>query len=126
MKIAKIAAFMAVILIAVSFLPAVQAADKSDWPTLITVQNPVYVGNVLLDPGTYEFQLLPNSPDRNILRIYSLDRRQWNGFVFGHTAYRSRESGEFIFASKSGNNRSESLRYWFFPGYSHGIEFPSR
>jgi hypothetical protein len=126
MKITRIAAFMAVILLAVSFLPAVKAADKSDWPTLITVQNPVQVGNVVLNPGTYEFQLLPNSPDRNILRIYSLDRRQWDGFVFGFTAYRTRESGEFIFASKAGSNGEDALRYWFLPGYDRGIEFHSR
>jgi hypothetical protein len=123
MKITRIGAFIAVLVLTLSFLPALQAADKSDWPTMVTLDRPISIGNIVLDPGTYQFQLASNMVDRNILSIYSVDKRQWNGFVMGNTAYRSNDTVEFIFAAGAGKNGSDSLSYWFFPGNNRGIQF---
>jgi hypothetical protein len=120
-------------LIVATVVPIVKGTSEEDWPTTMTFKEPLQVGNLVLSPGTYEFQKVPNSVNRTVVMIYSVDKRQWDGMVFGVPIDRidisSRlsadlEKSSFAF-KKGGEGAPEALQYWFHPGWDRGIEFVS-
>jgi len=117
----RFAVFAAVAALIAIVSPAAKAVDDSDWPTLLTIDQPMKVGELVLDPGAYVFQLSPGTVSRSVVMIYSIDKRRWDGFVLGFPAYRSGAQDGFV--SDTGPGKEETLRYWFRPGWSRGVEF---
>ena len=123
----KLVAIAALAVIVTAFVPIVKASsDEADWPTIVTFHETVQVGDLVLTPGTYEFQLTHDTLLRNVVMIYSVDRKEWDGMVMGITAYRTNSSDKSTFAFQAGGQGApEQLRYWFNPGWSRGVEFLS-
>ena len=121
------------ILIAVSFVvivsasvPAVRAMglDESNWPTRITFAMPVQIGEMVLAPGSYEFQLTPGTVDRSVVMIYNVDSGRWLGIVMGINVNRvdtTKMSG-FTFRDL-GKGAPRAVEYWFYRGWNRGIQF---
>lgn len=117
----SVAALLAVLFLA--FVPAARAEDEN-WPTIITIDEPIQVGNLVLVPGTYLFRLTPGTVDREVVMIYSYDRKQWEGMVMGIKAYRLKASEKASFTFEDiGKGSPKALQYWFYPDWDYGIEF---
>jgi hypothetical protein len=116
---------VSIVFIVSAYVPAARAADNDDnWPTRATFTQPIQIGSMRLDPGTYEFQLSPGTIERNVVMVYSVDRRHWEGMVMGIYDYRTDVNNRngFTFARK-GTSEPEELEYWFYPGWSRGLMF---
>jgi hypothetical protein len=123
-KSVVIAALIAVIVaVCVPYVKAVEA-DDSNWPTKITFNEPVQVGELTLAPGTYEFRLTSGTVARNVIAIYSDDRNSWVGMVMGVNDRRVDTSKMTGFTLQDrGANAPKALEYWFYSGWSRGVKF---
>jgi len=95
----------------------------SEWPTMITFNEPILVGDLSLDPGTYEFYLTSGPSTRNVIMVYSVDDGRWVGMAMGINDYRldtTKGSGFTLRESKNGSRKM--LEYWFYPGWNRGIK----
>ena len=123
----KVLGMAAIAVVAAVLVPMAQAADESDWPTIMTTSEPLQVGSLHLAPGTYLFQLSPGTVSRTAVMIYSVDKQEWDGIVQGLPAFRSKSPREPMFTVKErASGRSGVLKYWFYPGWNHGIQFFDR
>jgi hypothetical protein len=121
----KILPIAAVALLLTAIAPSARAVDDSDWPTTLHVPQPLYVGKMLLSPGTYILQRY-SGVSRSVVMIYNLDDDRWCGMVIGIPADRTiaaADSGFEIYRNAQGTH--EELRYWHRRGWRSGIEFPS-
>src|ERR1700740_1459662 len=69
-------------------------ADEYDKKTDVTINNPVEVPGVVLQPGTYMFKLLNSASNRHIMEISSEDGKRVYAVVFTAAARRGRPSSE--------------------------------
>jgi hypothetical protein len=117
---------VSIVFILSAYVPSAKAADVNDsnWPTRVTFAQPIQIGDMRLDAGTYEFQLTPGTTARNVVMVYNVDQRHWEGMVMGINDTRidvnSRNGFTFI---RKGTNNPEELEYWFYPGWSRGVKF---
>ena len=127
-RLKRVAIVVAFALFAGSFVSVsiVKAADDWQRPTLFTVREPVQVDRMVLSPGTYLFQFTSSAASRNVVMIYSYDKKRWDGFVMGIPIYRSgaAENGSFELSGNSGDH--QVLQAWFYPGLNTGIQFIAR
>jgi hypothetical protein len=108
------------------FVPPAKAngMDSGNWPTQVTFDRPVQIGNLVLDPGTYDFQLTDGTQARDVVQIYSVDRGDWVGMVMGINVNRQNTSTMTGFTfRKLGKNLPEQLEYWFYPQWIRGVKF---
>jgi hypothetical protein len=113
------------------FLPSANAADRSwnfpgdgNWPTMTTFDEPVQIGNLVLSPGTYLIQRNPSIYSSRVAMVYSVDRDRWEGIVIGVAARRSGSQMDHILSTiKQEGGKPDAIRYWFYQGWSDGIEF---
>jgi hypothetical protein len=119
----RIAFVVAFALLAGSFVSVVKAADDWKWSTVFTAREPIQVDRMVLSPGTYLFQLFPSPVSRNVVMIYSFDRKRWDGFVTGIPIYRSGASENSSFGISNNPGEHQVLQSWFYPGLSRGIQF---
>jgi hypothetical protein len=124
MKKLLIAAFMVVIVAA--FVPNVKAGepDDSNWPTKVTFNAPVQVGDLVLAPGTYEFRLTSGTVARNVITIFSNDSGRWVGMAMGINDGRVDTSKMTGFTFQNvGSGAPVALEYWFYSNWNRGIKF---
>ena len=114
-----IAAAFAVILVAVT--PAAKA-EPGDWATQLTIDRPVQIGSLVLIPGSYIFRMADIWAP-NVVLIYSVDQRCYEGIVMGERAYRSDASEDSTFIFKEMGRAPEELQYWYYPDSHVGIRF---
>jgi hypothetical protein len=117
--------FVAFALIACSFVSVVKADPDTQWSTMFTTPEQVQIGNMVLAPGSYIFQLVANSTSRDVVMIYNLDKKRWEGFVKGIPAYRSGTSKNADFALSTDAEDYQTVKSWFYKGWSTGIQFVS-
>jgi len=119
-----IAAFIAVIVAA--FVPGAKAGepDDSNWPTKVTFNAPVQVGDRVLAPGTYEFRLTSGTVARNVITIFNNDTGRWVGMVMGINDGRVDTSKMTGFTFQNlGAEAPIALEYWFYSNWNRGIKF---
>jgi hypothetical protein len=120
----KIARLAAVAVLMAAFVPSAKAVDDSDWPSLLTIQEPLQVSNLLLSPGTYILQRY-SGVTRTVVMIYNVDNARWHGMVFGFPADRTGSADRSAFEIYRGaQGAPEELRFWYHRGWQDGIEFP--
>jgi hypothetical protein len=120
----SIAASIAVMVFGFAFSLKAYGMDASNWPTQITFDEPLQIGNLSLDAGTYNFYLASGPVARNVMMIYSVNRGRWMGMVMGINDQRmngSSGSGFTFIDRRDGSQRM--LEYWFYPGWKRGIKF---
>ena len=116
------------ILFAVSvFAPSAvfaQSGDAWDWPVQVKFSEPTQVGSMVLAPGTYDFRLTSGTWARNVIAVYSVDRRQFLGMVMGINDSRQDTSKRTGFTFENiGDNSPRALQFWFYQGWNRGIKF---
>jgi hypothetical protein len=119
-----IAAFIVVTVSA--FVPNIKAGepDDSNWPTKVTFNAPVQVGNMVLAPGTYEFRLTSGTVARNVISIFSNDSGRWIGMVMGINDGRADTSKMTGFTFQDiAAGAPKALEYWFYSDWYRGIKF---
>ena len=119
----RISVVLSFALCAGSFVTAVKAADDWQWSTVLNVREPVQVDRLVLSPGTYLFQLFPSPVSRNVVMIYSVDKKRWDGFASGIPIYRSGALENSSLVVKGNSGEHPALQSWFYQGRNRGIQF---
>jgi hypothetical protein len=102
------------------------AAHADEWNklTIITVNEPIQVPNMVLPPGKYAMQLLDSPSDRHIVQIYNADRTHLITTVLAMPNYRLEPSGKTVLSFwETPPGQPKALRAWFYPGDNYGQEF---
>ena len=81
MKITLQTACVSVGLAAFGYLAASAQADAWNKKTILKFNQPVEVPGHVLTPGTYVFQLADSSADRNVVQIFSEDKKGMDHLV---------------------------------------------
>jgi hypothetical protein len=123
--IKRILVVASLVVVVSAFVPSVKAAGVGEvnWQTEVIFKAPVQVGNLVLDPGTYEFQLTDGTVARNVISIYSVDQRHWVGMVMGINVARTDISSMTGFTFENlAKGAPNALEYWYYPGWNRGIK----
>ncbi len=106
-------------------VPAAKAEDVS-WPTAIYFDQSVQIGSAVFPAGSYILQRCPNEVTLRLMKIYSVDRGKWEGFIMGAAARRPEtDRAAIVTFERRGSGEPEALRYWFFEDWNIGMEFPA-
>ncbi|MGD0436873.1 MAG: hypothetical protein ABSB86_10430 [Bryobacteraceae bacterium] len=99
-------------------------ADQLDKKTVVDLNAPVAVEDVVLPPGEYVMKLLNSQSSRQIVEIFNRDQTHLLGTVLGVSAYRPQPTGDTRFTYyEVPAGQPRAMRTWFYPGDSDGIEF---
>ena len=106
-----------------TFAPAARAGNWNEETKLI-FNAPVEIPGRVLLPGTYWFQLLDSSSNRNVVQIFNKNETRLIDTVMTVPAYRLRPTGHTVvtFAERPVDN-PEAIRTWFYPGMNYGQRF---
>jgi hypothetical protein len=99
-------------------------ADNWNKKTVMTFDQPIEVPGQILPAGTYTFQLVESTSDRNIVRIFQADGTTVVVTILAINNYRLHPTDKTVvkFAERSGDN-PEAIKAWFYPGDNFGQEF---
>ena len=127
MKITLQTACVSVGLAAFGYLAASAQADAWNKKTILKFNQPVEVPGHVLTPGTYVFQLADSSADRNVVQIFSEDKKGMDHLVTTTMAipdYRvaTPVKSEVTFEERH-SNTPEAVHSWFYPGDNYGWQF---
>ena len=127
MKITLQTACVSVGLAAFGYLAASAQADAWNKKTILKFNQPVEVPGHVLTPGTYVFQLADPSADRNVVQIFSEDKKGMDHLVTTTMAipdYRvaTPVKTEVTFEERH-RNTPEAVHSWFYPGDNYGWQF---
>src|SRR5882724_9951837 len=99
-------------------------ADDWDKKTTLTVNNPVQIPSVTLQPGTYTLKLMDSSSNRHIVTVWDKDGTHLITTVLAIPNYRLKPTGTSKFSFwETPSDQPAALRAWFFPGDNFGQEF---
>lgn len=102
------------------------AAHADEWNklTIITVNEPIQVPNMVLPPGKYAIQLLDSPSDRHIVQIFNADRTHLITTILAMPNYRLEPTGKTMLSFwETPPGQPKALRAWFYPGDNFGQEF---
>lgn len=100
------------------------SADQWDKRTVITIDAPMEVPGVVLEPGTYVFKLVDSQSDRNIVTITNERGDHTYATILATNNYRIRPTGKSVFSFwETPAGSPQALRAWFYPGDNFGQEF---
>lgn len=111
------------VVLSVALMPTMQA-DTWNKKTVLTVNEPVQLPTMLLQPGTYVLKLMDSSSDRHIVQVFDSTDQHLITTVLAIPNYRLRRTGktEFQFWEVPAG-QPKALRAWFYPGDTVGDEF---
>jgi hypothetical protein len=113
-------------LVAIAALFASSNAHADTWnkATKITFPEPVEVSGIVLQSGTYWFQLMDSPADRHIVQIWNADRSRLITTILALPNYQLRPTGDTVikFAERP-SGTPEAVKAWFYPGDNFGQEF---
>ncbi len=99
-------------------------ADDFNKETIVKINHPMQVGNVVLSPGRYDFQVVRTQTAENVVCIREAGDYHLVATVFGRPAYRAyphNKSGWTFYRSRPG--QVAALKTWYFAGENDGIQF---
>jgi hypothetical protein len=110
--------------VALALLPARARADEWDEATIMHFSQPVEIPGYALSAGTYRFQLLESSANRNVVEVFDESGMHLIAVLSTVPAYRSNLTGKTVLEfAETPSGSPEALREWFYPGMSIGHEF---
>jgi len=116
-------AITGVALIGTSFVPKVHA-DEWNKKTIVTVNQPIIAGHMVLDPGVYVWKLMDSPADRHIVQIYDKDEQHLEETILAIPNSRLQPTGHTQFAFwETPAGVPKAVRAWFYPGDNFGQEF---
>lgn len=99
-------------------------ADMWNKATKITFPDPVEVSGMVLPSGTYWFQVMDSSANRNIVQIWNADRSKLITTILAVPNYRLRPTGDTVIKfDERPSGTPEAIKAWFYPGDNFGQEF---
>jgi hypothetical protein len=124
MNIRKLFSVFFCFVLAGAVLLPMARADEYNQMTKMTFSEAVEIPGQVLPAGTYWFVLISNTPDRNIVRIFSQDWSKLYATVFAISTDRQQPTNrtEIEFAERP-HNKPEALLKWYYPGLLTGHEF---
>ena len=99
-------------------------ADGLNKETIVKINHPMKVGNVVLPPGKYDFQLALTQTNMNVVYIRDAANYHLVATVIGNTAYRLYPHGKpgwVLYPSVPGEEAA--LETWYFAGETDGVQF---
>jgi hypothetical protein len=112
------------VVIATLFVSGNAKADTWNKATKITFTEPVEISGTVLQPGTYWFQLMNSSANRNIVQIWNADRMRLITTILAIPNYRLQPAGETVIKfDERPTGTPEAIKAWFYPGDNFGQEF---
>jgi hypothetical protein len=113
-----------VVVLALAGLSKPAQATQWDKKTIMTVNEPIEVPNLVLEPGTYVFKLLDDQGDRHVVQIFDKDEKHLLTTILAIPNYRLTPTGKTDFAFwETPAGQPRALRAWFYPGDNFGQEF---
>jgi hypothetical protein len=99
-------------------------ADGWNKETIVTFSRPVEVPGEVLSPGTYVLRLADSQSDRQIVQIFTEDRRRLVATILATPDYRlvATETPVISFEERPSGS-PEAVGSWFYPGDNHGVRF---
>jgi hypothetical protein len=105
-------------------LVPVMKADEWNKKTTITINEPIQMPHVVLQPGTYVFKLMNSSSDRHIVQIFNQDESHLVTTILAIPNYRLTPTGKSTFQFwETPAGQPKAMRAWFYPGDNFGQEF---
>jgi hypothetical protein len=99
-------------------------ADEWNKETVMTINQPVQLPNIMLQPGTYVLKLVDSPSDRHIVQVFDKDKTHLITTILAIPNYRLRPTGKSVFAFwETPAGSPQALRAWFYPGDNYGQEF---
>jgi len=99
-------------------------ADEWDKKTILTVEQPIQVSEIVLQPGKYVLKLLDSQSDRHVVQIFNSDGTHLVDTVLAVPNYRLKPTGHSSFMFwETPAGHANALRAWFYPGDNVGQEF---
>jgi hypothetical protein len=111
------------ILFASAFCSTQAQADTWNKMTTITVNEPLRLPMIVLQPGTYELRLVEDDAYRHVIQVSDKSGRVLTTFL-AVPNYRLRATGKTEFQYwEVPAGEARALRAWFYPGDNFGHEF---
>jgi hypothetical protein len=106
------------------FLAPAAKADTWNKKTIVTVNEPIIAGNVVLQPGTYVWKLMDSQSDRHIVQIFNERENHVYTTILAIPNYRLQPTDHSRFAFwETPDGVPKAVRAWFYPGDNFGQEF---
>ena len=109
-------------LFGITLAPSLRADDINK-ETVMTINRPLQVQDIVLAPGQHVFKLAQPSGDHTIVSIYNATQTQLEGIIMGMPAYRVDITDELFSISQPVGSQQAVLQTWYFAGANSGIEF---
>ena len=112
-----------VVLCTVALMPTIQA-DTWNKKTVLTVNEPLQLPTLVLQPGTYVLKLMDSQSDRHIVQVFDKNDQHLITTILAIPNYRMRRTGKTEFQFwETPEGQPKALRAWFYPGDVVGDEF---
>ena len=106
-----------------TLVPTMQA-DEWNKKTVITINEPIQMPTVVLQPGTYVFKLMNSLSDRHIVQIFNADESHLFTTILAIPNYRLTPTDKSSFQFwETPAGQPKAMRAWFYPGDNFGQEF---
>lgn len=118
-------ALNALLVTSVIGLIAIPAAKADDWDknTKITVNEPVRLPTMVLQPGNYSLRLLEDAGNRHVVQVRD-ENGKGLGIILALPNYRLVPKGKTVLEYwETPPGQPRAIRAWFFPGDNFGQEF---
>jgi hypothetical protein len=122
----KIAVFC---LVAIATLCVSSNAKADTWnkATKLTFSQPVEVSGTALPPGTYWFQLVNSSVNRNIVQVWNADHTRLIKTILAIPNHRTDPTGKTVIKfDERPTGTPEAVKTWHYPGDNFGQQFADR
>lgn len=105
------------------FVP-IAGASEDNQETLVTFDQSVEIPGAVLPAGSYRFVVLDQTSDRNIVQVFSSDRKKLFATETTVPSERARSADTTTFnIAERESSGPEALLKWFYPGETTGHEF---
>jgi len=110
--------------LAVIAFPPASVADEYDKKTTITINEPLEVPGIVLQPGKYVFKLLNSSSNRHIVEVMNERMDHLYALTFTAAARKIQPKGRTVLTFYEGKgDQPHAIRQWYWPGELDGQEF---
>ncbi len=107
----------------VASAPFVQA-DESNKRTVLTIDKPIQLPNMVLPAGKYVMRLRDSPSDRQVVQIYNATEQHLITTILALPNYRLEASGRTALTFwEMPPGQPPAVRAWFYPGDKYGREF---
>lgn len=99
-------------------------AGEWDRKTVLTFSQPVEIPGIVLPAGTYVFNFLGSTADRNLIEVFSPDEQKLYATIEAIPDYRAEATGEtsIVFEERKAS-APHAIKEWFYPDRMFGHVF---